>query len=212
MTKFLARSLVAIVALALCAQAGFAATSSKAAPAPHGNAASAGSDAAAVDGKSASHGASASRIMQIKTRGEEASAALRMKYEPRIAALSQQVDVESKGNPAEVSERLQKEFGLSRATLAQEQHAVGSAWGDLMIAHTLSAKPRHPISTMQVFQLHKEGMGWTQVAYGMGLDMVQVAAAIEAENRVAIGEAKPDGKVPAIGSGSGTSTSVNEAH
>jgi hypothetical protein len=145
----------------------------------------------------------------IKVRGEEVSAEVRLKYEDRIAALAQQVDLEAQANPEPVVGRLATEFRVKANTLLAEHERVGGSWGDLMIAHTLRSNVRFAINASQIFDLHTEGMSWTMVAHGLSLDVDRFVAAVESEHRVALGESAADGKVPVIGPATAAKTSVN---
>ena len=195
--KWTARALTTTLTLALMTQPGFAATRAKHA---------AGSKRGAV---AAAGAASPRKIDSIEKRGEDVSAAVRLRFEPRVAALAQQVDLEGDANSAALAERLASEFSTRPATLVSEHLSCGGSWGDVMIAHTLRANVRFPITVAQVYALHRDGMGWTMVAHGLGLGVEPFVAAVENESQVAIGQSRPDGKVPAIGPAGAENTSVN---
>jgi len=85
------------------------------------------------------------------------------------------------------------------SALAEEQTELGASCGQLMIAHTLSANSKVEVTAQQLFQLRKDGMGWGQIAAGLGFNLGDAVSAVNAEGRVAGGEARADGKVAAIG-------------
>ena len=67
-----------------------------------------------------------------------------------------------------------------------------------MIAHTLMSNASAEVTARQVFDLRTEGMGWGQIAHGMGLKLGPSLTAVKSEARVARGLEKADGKVSTI--------------
>src|ERR1044072_1336546 len=187
--KWTARAVPAMVTLAPMTQPGLAAARAK-------HSAHAKASAHVAEGP-----ASKRQIDAIEKRGEDVSAGVRVKFEPRIAALAQQVDVELESNPTSVIQRLSNEFGVKSEALTREHDACGGSWGDLMIARTLRANVRFAITVKQVFDLHEQGMSWTMVAHGLGLGIEPFVSAVETESHVAIGQLPADGKVLSIGPG-----------
>jgi len=67
-----------------------------------------------------------------------------------------------------------------------------------MIAHTLAANATDGVTVEQLIAMHQTGTGWGQIAAGMGLSLGDVISAVNAEQRVADGLARADGKVAVI--------------
>jgi hypothetical protein len=66
------------------------------------------------------------------------------------------------------------------------------------VAHTLLANTRG-VTVDQLFDMRAEGLGWGQIAYGLGLNQKEVVAAVQDEGGVVRGRSKPDGTPSAIG-------------
>jgi hypothetical protein len=97
-----------------------------------------------------------------------------------------------------IAERLAGEFGTTPDALISEKNDFKTSWGQLMIAHSLTANSSDGLTTKQLFDLRGEGMSWAQIASGMGLRLGEVVNAAKAEAKVARGIAKPDGKVAVV--------------
>ncbi|TMQ51197.1 MAG: hypothetical protein E6K73_06425 [Candidatus Eisenbacteria bacterium] len=150
----------------------------------------------------AGHTRAEKRLYRVMVRGEQLSAKTRAKFEGRLDDAAEVVDRQAKENEAGVASRLSAEFGVSAQSLVAERNALHAWWGELVIAHTLASSAPNRIAAKQVFQLHdREGMGWSQIAHGMGFDLKQTVSAVETECRVATGAIEPDGKVASIGAG-----------
>src|SRR5437867_11585576 len=67
-----------------------------------------------------------------------------------------------------------------------------------MIAQTLALNSKSDVTADQLITLHKDGMGWGQIAAGLGLRLGEVVSAVNAESHVASGQAKADGKVAVV--------------
>lgn len=93
------------------------------------------------------------------------------------------------------------EFGMSEEAIITEKRALKASWGNLTIAHTLAASDKQGMTVAQVLHLYDCGLGWGQVAAGLGFNLNSAVIAVGAESRVARGRAKADGKAAPIRSG-----------
>ncbi len=143
--------------------------------------------------------ASRRALAAIRERARVAPAGTVRLYEPRIDELGAEVDLAAMRQEALVASRLAVEFGLEARSLMRERARVASRWSELMIARTLDANARRPISLEQILGLRRDGLAWTRIAVGLGLRPVQFASAVRAEARAAIGLEAPDGRVHVIG-------------
>lgn len=109
----------------------------------------------------------------------------------RLEAESRSVDRTSVGE-TRVARLLGIEFGMSEEAVAAQHERLGASWGDLTIAYTFAASDKPGMTAAQVLQLHDRGMGWGQVAAGLGFELSDAARAVSEESRVARGRAKPD--------------------
>jgi hypothetical protein len=110
-----------------------------------------------------------------------------------------------------ISARLATEFGMTPDALAAERsrHQVG--WGDLVVAHTLQANGGATLTTGDLYAMRSQGLGWGQIAHGLGLELGQVVRAAQAEGRVATGVSKPDGRMVRIEAAGAHSTKSGHA-
>jgi hypothetical protein len=139
------------------------------------------------------------RLEAVKSKGAKVSADARAKADAKLAASAKKADDEARARgDASVAERLAVEFGMTTDALMAEKQELGCSWGQLMIAHSLDANTNTEITVAQIFELHKEGTGWGQIAAGLGLKLGEVVSAAQAEARVATGLAKADGKIAVI--------------
>jgi len=134
-------------------------------------------------------------IKTIKERGAKASAKARSAAEAKLAAAAEKVN---QAGETEVAARLATEFGATVEAMTEEKSECGCGWGELMIAHTLTSNSKMDVTVDQILDLHQEGMGWGQIAAGMGLHLGETASAVRSEARVAVGDVKADGKVATI--------------
>jgi hypothetical protein len=93
------------------------------------------------------------------------------------------------------------EFGMSEEAIIKERRTLGASWGNLTIAHTLAASDKQGMTVAQVLHLSDCGLGWGQIAVGLGFNLDDTVRAVSAESRVARGRAKADGKAAPIRSG-----------
>jgi hypothetical protein len=139
------------------------------------------------------------KLDAVLAKGAKASAKTRADAETKIAASLKQVDDgAAKEGDSKLAERLAVEFGMSADALMAQKQALGASWGELMIAHTLEANSKTDLTVEQIYEMKKEGNGWGQIAHGLDLSLGEVVSAMRAESRVALGLAKPDGKVHPI--------------
>jgi hypothetical protein len=133
-------------------------------------------------------------------------------FNARLDALDKNVDAAAtKEGDQKVADRLSKEFGVPSEALMQEKSQFNVGWGQLTIAHTLVANAKTPVTPQQMFDMRSSGMGWGQIAHGMGFKLGDVMTATKSETSVATGHAKPDGKVAMIHGASGHDTKTGEA-
>ena len=159
----------------------------------------------------AGHTRAEKRLYRVMVRGEQLSPKTRAKFEGRLDDAAELVDREAKESETSVANRLSAEFGVSAGSLVAERNALHAWWGELVIAHTLASSAPDRIGAKQVFLLHdREGMGWSQIAHGMGFDLKQTVIAVETECRVATGAIEPDGKVAAIGAGANEAADLED--
>lgn len=161
--------------------------------------ADASASASATAEASASADASFKRMKQdIESKGAKVSAEARAKAEAKLEATAKRVDEDATKGEQMVAGRLAKEFGLTVQALLEEKSQLGVSWGQLMIAHTLDANAKADVTVRQLVEMHADGMGWGQVAAGLGLKLGEVVSAVNSEGRVAQGELRADGKVALV--------------
>lgn len=120
--------------------------------------------------------------------------------EPKVDAEIKNVNAEAAKEGSKVPARLAKQFGMTPDALEAEKTKFNAGFGELMIAHLLFSNEKST-STMtlgDLFQLHQDGMGWGQIAHGMGLNLGDLVSAARSEGRVATGRAKADTRASKI--------------
>ncbi|HZE20223.1 MAG TPA: hypothetical protein VE402_08890 [Candidatus Angelobacter sp.] len=144
----------------------------------------------------------AAALKTVRDRAKGAPSKARDTVEKKLAEISTEIDAEAsaKGD-AVVADRVAAEFGMTSEALSAEQNSLNTGWGDLVIAHTLLANAKTPLTAEHLYSLHRSGYGWGQIAYGLNLRLGEVAAAVKSEGGVATGFAKADGKAAMIHSG-----------
>jgi len=152
---------------------------------------------------------------RIETKAAKTSARARAKAEAKLEATADQVDAEAKDSEAKVARRLSAEFDMTTDALIDQKSTLEASWGDLMIAHTLDASTRTDVTVDQLVTMHEDGMGWGDIAAGLGLDLGEVVSAVRTEAKVAGGQLAADGKVAVahasgaqVGAGAGLKTSA----
>jgi len=149
---------------------------------------------------------------QMETRAARTSAEARAHAEAKLEATAKRTDDAGLKGESEVASRLAKEFGITVSALMDEKTELGASWGQLMIAHTLSANSNLNVTVQQLFELRKDGMGWGQIAAGLGYKLGDAVSAVNSEGRVAGGQARADGKVAVIhGEGARSGLGMNAA-
>lgn len=139
---------------------------------------------------------------QIETKAEKTSAKARARAEAKLEATSKAVDAEANQAESKVADRLATEFGMTSEALMAEKSSTGASWGGLMIAHTLAANSNTSVTAAELTSMQQGGMGWGQIAAGLGLNLGEVVSAVQSEGKVASGTLKADGKV-AVAHGEG---------
>ena len=134
----------------------------------------------------------------LVTHAAKTSTAARAKAERQLDAAAKHVDDAATKGEALVADRLAKEFGVTAEAMTQEKSDLNTSWGQLTIAHTLDANAKSDATVAQLVELHAQGMGWGPIAAGLGLNLGDAVSAANAEQRVAAGTAKADGKVAVI--------------
>lgn len=143
--------------------------------------------------------ANAEVLASVRKTGATVDAKVRDKFDADVTAAAKQVETDAAtAGDVKVAERLGTEFGMTPDALVAERNELGTSWGQLMIAHTLMANSTSGLTSRQLFDLRTEGMGWGQIAHGMGLKLGSAVTAVKGEARVARGLEKADGKVSTI--------------
>ena len=194
-----------VAALLGCSGAALAQTGSAdgtAAAQGQGNAAtqpagiSVGASGTATTGASADVSALRQEVME---RASKLASRARAKADASMEAAAHKVDAAAENQGEQkIEARLAAVFGISQQALAEEHQSLDASWGNLMIAHTLSSNLKSELSVTQLMELKQEGMGWGQIAAGLGLNLGSCVSGVNAENRVATGLATADGQAAAI--------------
>lgn len=141
------------------------------------------------------------RLQAIRDRADKMPATDRVEIDKKLEENAKDVNVEAVTNgDATVADRFAAEFGMTSEALLAERTQYGVGWGEVMIVHTLLASAPSGTTVDQLYTLHADGMGWGQIAFGMGLKVNSVATAMKTETQVARGTLKADGKTAKIGS------------
>jgi hypothetical protein len=146
----------------------------------------------------------------IQERAAKLNAKAAAKWNAEIDAAAKETDAASAADERQVADRLGTEFGITGDALIAEKSDLSTSWGQLMIAHTLMANATADVTAKQLFGMKTQGMGWGQIAAGMGLRLGDAISAVKAEGRVAKGLDKPDGNVATI-HGVGAKAGMGEA-
>lgn len=152
---------------------------------------------------------------KMQEQAAKVSADSRAQTDAKLTAQAKKIDATaSASGSATVATRMSKEFGVSADVLTSERQQFDVGWGQIMIAHTLMASATNGVTADQLLQLRQQGMGWGEIAAGLGLSLGRTVSAVNAESRVALGQAKGDGQVARI-QGAGAQahgSSTTEAH
>jgi hypothetical protein len=140
------------------------------------------------------------RIHGIKERARWAPPEPCAETDKKLQGTVRAVDKEaSKSGDRLVMARIAAEFRTPAETILAERTRLSAPWGELLVAHTLLASAPD-VTVDQLFDMRAEGLGWGQIAYGLGLNQKEVATAVQAEGRVVRGKSKPDGTPARIAS------------
>ncbi len=128
----------------------------------------------------------------IREKGSKLSEKEGKAIEAKLEVSTKSVDASAtKEGDQKVADRLAQEFGVTSETLMQEKSQFNVGWGQLTVAHTLMGNATTPVTLQQLFDMRTSGMGWGQIAHGMGLKLGEVVSAVQSEGRVATGRSKP---------------------
>jgi len=140
----------------------------------------------------------ASKRERIAARAAAVSAHAQQHADARLQTEAREVDRIATRGEAQVAGRLAADFGMLAGQMTSEKHALDASWGNLMIAHTLAANASAGLTASDLIEMKRSGMGWGQIAAGMGFKLGSVTSAVKAETKVAQGVAKADGHVAMI--------------
>jgi hypothetical protein len=110
------------------------------------------------------------------------------------------IDKEASRGDGKVGGRMAEEFRVPPEALLSERTRLSAGWGELVVAHTLLANTKSGVTIDQLFDMRAEGMGWGQIAHGLGLKQNDVVKAVRTEGQVMRGKSKPDGSAAPIAS------------
>ena len=138
------------------------------------------------------------RRQALETRAAKVSARTKAQAETKLEAAAKSVQDQARQGEPQVASRLAAEFGTTSQAMMDEKNQLQTSWGNLMIAHTLASNASTGMTVPQLIEMKDSGMGWGQIAAGLGLNLGSVVSAVKAETRVANGLSKADGHVAAI--------------
>ena len=137
-------------------------------------------------------------LLAIRQRGAAVKAKASAAADAKLNAAARDVEKEVITKEVDVTARLASEFGMTKESLVAEKQTLAISWGEVLIAHTLQANSSTPVTVPQVVALRGEGLGWAQIATGLGFELPQAVAAVQSETKVAVGHTPVDGKVAVI--------------
>src|SRR5262245_49079238 len=130
----------------------------------------------ATDVKAAA--AAEATLRPIRDRAKNAPAKAREALEKKLDEISTRIDNEvTEHGDVAVAGRLAPDFNVTVESIMSERSELAAGMGELMIAHTFMASSKTHVTPDQVFSLYREGLGWGQIAYGLGLKLSEVATA-----------------------------------
>ncbi len=148
----------------------------------------------------------------IREKGAKLSAKQSKNIDAKLEATEKNVDAAAtKSGDQVVAGRLATEFGTTADAMMQEKSQFNVGWGQLVVANTLMANAKTPVTLQQLFDMRSSGMGWGQIAHGMGLKLGDLVSASKSGASVATGKTKPTGKVATIHGASSRDTDAAEA-
>lgn len=128
---------------------------------------------------------------RITDRGAKISAASRTRADEQLAASAKEVDDHATADQGtQVAQRLGKEFNMTSDAVMAEKTSLNASWGDLTIAHALAGKAGGDATVSNLVALKQSGMGWGQIAAGLGLKLGTVVSGVKANANAASGLAK----------------------
>ena len=152
-------------------------------------------------------------IDKVKERGMKVSAKERQDVDKKLDEIEAQIEAEAKAKgDAEVAGRIAAEFGLTADALTAERSQFSRGYGELTVAHTLMANAKTDATLADMFTMRAMGLGWGQIAAGLNLKLGEVVSGMKAEQRVAMGLEKADGKAAVIATGVGGATTKVKAN
>jgi predicted Zn-dependent protease with MMP-like domain len=134
----------------------------------------------------------------IRERAAKVNVKANEKWNADVAASVAQTDKAGTADGRQIATRLGTEFGMSPDAITTEKSDLNTSWGELMIAHTLMANSTTDVTAKDLLDMRTQGMGWGQIAIGMGFHLGDAISAAKAEGRVANGLDKADGNVATI--------------
>ncbi len=145
------------------------------------------------------YGAASDRLEFIKDEGLRMHERVREKMERKLEKTARQVDRAARriGDQA-MAARLGAEFEVAPEALLAQKADLCASWAEILIGYTLGANARTAVTPDQLVAMEHQGMGWGQIAAGLGFGLNQTVAAARTEGRVAQGKSRPDGRVAAI--------------
>lgn len=139
-------------------------------------------------------------LQGIKDRARWAPADICEETDKKLQGTVRAIDKEAaKNGDRLVMARIAAEFRIPAERVLAERARLSAPWGDLVVAHTLLASARG-VTVDQLFDMRAEGMGWGQIAWGLGFQQKDVTAAVQTEGKVIRGQSEPDGKPARIAS------------
>jgi len=130
------------------------------------------------------------RLEAIKDHGLSTPEQHRDRAEARLAVTSRKVNAHAaRTGDEKMAETLGNEFGVAPTVLLDEKRDLGVTWAEVMIAHVLGANS-HFASPREIVEIERQGLGWGQIAAGMGFGLRETVRAAQRECRVAIGTSK----------------------
>ncbi len=140
-----------------------------------------------------------SKLAAVRARAQKAKPDEGTKAEAELASAAKDLDADAaKTGDAAVASRLATKFGLTTSELLADHSTLGGGWGEVLIAQTLISDSKSGLTIDQVQKLRSEGMGWGQIARGMGVKLGTVVRAVKSE-------AKPTGGGASKSNGAGAS-------
>ncbi len=135
-----------------------------------------------------------SKLAAVRARAEKAKPDEGKKEEQQLETAAKDLDTDAaqKGDAA-IASRLATRFGLTTDELLADHSKLGGGWGEVLIAQTLISDSKSGLTIDQVEKLRSEGMGWGQIARGMGVKLGSVVRAVKSGAKPTTSGAKSNG-------------------